>query len=276
MFRNEAPYLVEWIEYHRLIGANHFWLFDNESTDDWNKILASYISEGVVEVFSWPTIQQPGGYRERQETQMAALREGLRRARGHVEWAALIDVDEFLLPMCDKTAVKCVKRHFRHASGIYVNWRMFGTSGVIVPAGRPILPRLTACSLRSHPENCIGKSLVRPDEVSIDEAWYPHHFPLRSGAKYVDGGKNELAFDERRDLKKEHRHFDAYLRINHYNLRDERFFRTRRLGDVEKGVSTKNLDRLLEHHDSFGKAEDRVILDFLKSYHRRAYDRFWR
>ena len=29
IYRDEAPYLREWIEFHRLVGVEHFFLYDN-------------------------------------------------------------------------------------------------------------------------------------------------------------------------------------------------------------------------------------------------------
>ena len=37
IFQNEAPYLKEWIEYHRLIGVEHFYLYNNGSTDNYDE-----------------------------------------------------------------------------------------------------------------------------------------------------------------------------------------------------------------------------------------------
>ena len=37
IFRNEAKNLREWIEYHRLAGVEHFWLYNHGSTDNWNE-----------------------------------------------------------------------------------------------------------------------------------------------------------------------------------------------------------------------------------------------
>lgn len=34
IFKDEAPYLAEWIEFHRLVGVEHFFLYDNLSTDE--------------------------------------------------------------------------------------------------------------------------------------------------------------------------------------------------------------------------------------------------
>lgn len=273
MFRDEAPYLAEWIEYHRLAGVDHFWLYDNDSVDDGRAVLAPYVAEGLVEILPWSTPGRPPLASERD--QMGALRDGLYRARRKVAWVAMIDVDEFILPMKDRTIPRCLERHFSDACGVYVNWRMFGTSAATIAPGDPILTELTACSLPSHPENNNGKSLVRPNQVDIDAAWYPHHFPLRHEARYFDGGLNELKRNGR-DWRVHGEHFDAYIRINHYNLRDEHFFRTRRLPAAQQGALNKSLDRLLEHHESFGKARDRKIVDFLEEHHREAFRKIWK
>ncbi len=50
-FRDEAPYLKEWVEYHRMVGVDHFWLYNNSSIDNWEEVLQPYIDEGLVEVF---------------------------------------------------------------------------------------------------------------------------------------------------------------------------------------------------------------------------------
>jgi len=47
-FRNEAPYLREWIEYHRLIGFETFLLMNDNSTDDTQCLLDAYAEEGIV------------------------------------------------------------------------------------------------------------------------------------------------------------------------------------------------------------------------------------
>ena len=43
VLQNEAPYIKEWIEYHRLVGVERFYIYDNESTDNVKEILKPYI-----------------------------------------------------------------------------------------------------------------------------------------------------------------------------------------------------------------------------------------
>ena len=48
VLQNEAPYIKEWIEYHRLVGVERFYIYDNESTDNVKEILKPYIDLGIV------------------------------------------------------------------------------------------------------------------------------------------------------------------------------------------------------------------------------------
>ena len=41
IFKNEAAYLAEWIEFYRLIGVEHIYLYDNCSTDNPKAVLDS-------------------------------------------------------------------------------------------------------------------------------------------------------------------------------------------------------------------------------------------
>ena len=56
--RNRAIYLPEWIEYHRLLGVDHFIFFDNFSSDKIHEYLSEYQQEGIATVvnFNVPTI----------------------------------------------------------------------------------------------------------------------------------------------------------------------------------------------------------------------------
>lgn len=48
IIRDEADYINEWIEYHRLAGAEHFYIYDDESLDDLGNRVKDYIEEGIV------------------------------------------------------------------------------------------------------------------------------------------------------------------------------------------------------------------------------------
>ena len=54
IFRDEAPFLAEWIAFHRLVGVDHFFLYDNGSQDEPESVLAPFLAEGCVTLKPWP------------------------------------------------------------------------------------------------------------------------------------------------------------------------------------------------------------------------------
>lgn len=54
IIKNEAPYIIEWIEYHRLVGVEKFYIYDNGSTDNIKDILTPYISNNTVVYHEFP------------------------------------------------------------------------------------------------------------------------------------------------------------------------------------------------------------------------------
>jgi hypothetical protein len=51
MFKNEALYLAEWIEFHLIVGQDFFFLVDDGSRDNFCAMLAPYIKRDYVSVF---------------------------------------------------------------------------------------------------------------------------------------------------------------------------------------------------------------------------------
>ena len=126
MYRDHADYLREWIEFHRLVGVERFFLYDNESTDDHRDVLAPYVDQGIVVVHEWPTPASvergvPWGL-------IAAFDDCLERHRDDARWIAFIDIDEFLFAP-GGTPLSDVLTDYESYPGVYVSRLEFGTSG---------------------------------------------------------------------------------------------------------------------------------------------------
>jgi hypothetical protein len=115
---NEARYITEWIEYHLLVGVEHFWLGDNLSTDNTTAVLAPYLTAGIVtcSVVS-------GAFQQRR-----FYNDLLPLVRGATFWIAVIDVDEFLVPMIGHS-VPDILHPLEFAAGIDVNIVRFASNG---------------------------------------------------------------------------------------------------------------------------------------------------
>ena len=106
IYRNEAPYLREWIDFHRLVGVERFFLYDNGSDDEHRDVLARYRGDLVV-VREWD--QSPG--------QLAAYEHCLAEHGSESRWIAFIDVDEFLFSPAGDSVADALRRYDATSAG---------------------------------------------------------------------------------------------------------------------------------------------------------------
>ena len=150
IFKNEGMFLREWLEYHRLVGVEHFYLYNNFSDDDYRDILAPYVREGIVTLTEWAV---PYG-------QLAAYEDCFKRFRDETQWIGYIDLDEFVC-LRRETSLGRWLASFRKYPCVHVYWKMFGTSGVLEHDPQvPVIEQYTACwPLQAN----VGKSFVNTD-----------------------------------------------------------------------------------------------------------------
>lgn len=120
IFKNEARYMKEWIEFHRIIGIDHFYLYNNFSEDDYLSILKPYIEQGIVTLTEWPVKQG----------QMAAYKDCSENKRQETNWIAYIDLDEFIVPNATDNIKDCLFK-FEKRPIVVAYWKLFGSSGLM-------------------------------------------------------------------------------------------------------------------------------------------------
>ena len=119
IYRDEGPYLREWIEFHRLVGVERFFLYDNLSEDDHLEVLAPYLEDGDRDAPEVAGLRPPGPRVQRLH---------LRWHRYDSRWIAFIDVDEFLFSPTGQPLPE-VLADYEAWPGVAVAWVMFGTGG---------------------------------------------------------------------------------------------------------------------------------------------------
>lgn len=164
--RWELPWLEEWVEYHRLVGVDHFRLYCNDDdTAASDAILARYIASGLVENIRWVRSERPG------YPQQSSLDDAMRWSRGRTKWLCPIDIDEFLLPL-KHDSMREVLTGFEGKAALMMNWRVFGTSG---HKARPH-SQITCFTRRSsdaHPKHRQCKLAVSP--ALVERLVGPHY-----------------------------------------------------------------------------------------------------
>lgn len=206
IFRDEAQWLAEWIEYHRLIGVEQFFLYTNRSSDEFRRILQPYCQQGLVELFD---LSFPDPFNR---WQIKAINHALERSRGSFRWLASLDVDEFVVPRNVHTLSEYLRPLEAHPA-VLINWQIFGTSGAAdIPQRACSVEMLTRKALPDYEENRLVKAIVQPEKVKRLKVHEPVlHDGL--GAINADGRPYQPG-----EISIEH------AQINHYWWRTETWF----------------------------------------------------
>ncbi|MEX1334907.1 MAG: glycosyltransferase family 2 protein [Candidatus Limnocylindrales bacterium] len=116
--KDEAEYLEEWLAFHLALGVDHFFIYDNGSTDGSAELLERYINHGLVTCIDWP---MGGG-------QLSAYNHSLRMFGTTAEWIGYFDPDEFLVPIADDDIPTFLAR-YPDAAALRIPRLEYGFSG---------------------------------------------------------------------------------------------------------------------------------------------------
>lgn len=225
VFRNEDRFLREWIEFYRLMGVEHFYLYNHLSTDNYQEVLAPYIKEGIVELYN--VTSEPKNTIEWNQLQTSIYNNTARQTRDLVEWLIIVDTDEFLFPVKDKDLKTLLKKYDQYAS-LSVNWKMFGTANVKhIPDNKLLIETLT---MSNESTDLHVKTIVKPRFV--ETIGNPHYAILKPGYAQVT---ESFEYFIGPFIPHESKNI---VRINHYWSRDYDFFESTKLARVH--IMTKN------------------------------------
>lgn len=121
LFKNEGRFLKEWIDYHLVVGVEHFYMYNNNSDDNYLEILGEYIESGIVDLIDWP----------QEFPQMPAYLDCYKKRRMETRWLGYIDIDEFVCPKYELTIQEWLGNFIEFPS-VLIYWKSFGTSGRLV------------------------------------------------------------------------------------------------------------------------------------------------
>ncbi|KAK7307168.1 hypothetical protein VNO77_39991 [Canavalia gladiata] len=188
MVWNQASALREWVMYHAWLGVERWFIYDNNSDDDIDKVIEELDLHGFnVSKQAWPWIK----------TQEAGFSHCALRAREECKWVGFFDVDEFFYfpnefhqqlgegGVPGENSLRSVVANYSSSKSIAeirTACHSFGPSGLKSPPKQGVTLGYT-CRLQS-PER--HKSIVRPDLLDISLLNVVHHFQLREGFRYLN------------------------------------------------------------------------------------------
>ena len=121
IFKNESWNLKEWILHYKHHGADHIYLVNDFSDDDYLSVLQPFIDEGYVTLFQNTVTKRYTG------RQVDLNNKYFRPICNETQWIAQVDLDEFLYsPKC--VDLKEILRKYENYGSIETNWVWFNSN----------------------------------------------------------------------------------------------------------------------------------------------------
>lgn len=287
--KNEAPYVVEWVAYHRAIGVDNFLIYTNDCDDGTDLILDRLQAMGLVEH------RNNDAWKGRSPQQHAldkALKEPVLK---NAEWVIHIDVDEFINVRTGNGTLRDFQRKVPDATNIAMTWRLFGHNGI---------DRFTDCFVIDQFDTCAPKFCPKPHTVWGFKTMFKNigayekiscHRPnkldqeRRGLVRWVNGSGRDMTKEAIENGWRNSKKSIGYdlIQLNHYALRSAESFLIKRQrgralhvdrsiglnywirmdwGDVRDITIKRNLPRLREAFDAL------MADDTLRELHQKGVD----
>lgn len=138
--RNEAPYILEWLAYHRSIGVDGFLIYSNDCDDGTDQMLDCLDALGMITHVRNDKITNAG-------IQWTALKRADKHPmRAAAEWIMFADVDEFVNIKVGGGHLDDLLKAVPDATAFALMWRMFGNDGRVEIADEPVIKQFTKCA----------------------------------------------------------------------------------------------------------------------------------
>ena len=124
MFKNESHSIKEWIRHYLHHGVEHFYLINDNSTDNFMEIIQEYIDNNIVTLFN----DNEPYYLGRQRN--LYNRHILPRIK-ETKWLLVVDIDEYVWSKQDIDLTNILKAS-EHLSQIQIQETLFGSNGHVV------------------------------------------------------------------------------------------------------------------------------------------------
>ncbi len=171
--KDETPFLEEWVSFHRAVGVDHFYIYDNGSAIPIKDTLTKYIQKHIVTVINFPG----------RSMQMPSFNHCLQHFGAENKWIGYWDIDEFLVPMKEDN-IQNVLKDFENYGGLNVNWRCFGSNGHIKRPEGLVIENYTMATPDDFVVNLHTKAIVQP-KYTVSASGDPHHFRFKPGYNAV-------------------------------------------------------------------------------------------
>ncbi|MFL4472302.1 glycosyltransferase family 2 protein [Tateyamaria armeniaca] len=139
--KNEGPFILEWLAYHRAIGFDDIIVYTNDCTDGTDTMLEMLQAKGIVQ-HRINNFQDMGLKPQHAALQSAEDEKVIKQAK----WVTCIDVDEYVNIKVGDGTLDALFTAVPDANMISMTWRLFGNADVHEYVDVPITEQFTRCA----------------------------------------------------------------------------------------------------------------------------------
>ena len=228
--KNEAPYILEWVAYHRAIGVDNFLIYTNGCEDGTSEILDRLQALGVVQ---HRNNDEWKGNSPQQHALNKSLKEDVIR---NAEWIIHIDVDEFMNVRCGNGTLADFLARVPDATNVAMTWRLFGHNGIQEFRDDLVIDQFDTCAPKYLPKphtawgfKTMFRNIGAYEKISCHR---PNKLSdaFRDKVKWVNGSGLPMVDDVLDNGWRSSKKSIGYdlLQLNHYALRSAESFLIKR------------------------------------------------
>ena len=232
IIKNEK-YLEQFIVYYHVLGIEHFYIYDNDSSPKISDRLNNNYFKNLCTIIPFSGKMK----------QIPAYNDCINRTKNETKWLVIVDGDEYIYPKED-FSLRDFLNKYENYNAIGVIWVMFGSSfheksqdGILID------------KFRYH-ENKQGihiKTICKP-KFTIDMK-DPHSVNLIDFSKYINLNKNIIQINHyhlksREDLHRKRKLGPTPDRLDNFKGPDDAVFHQLYNDKIDNGICDKYLDHL--------------------------------
>lgn len=226
--KNEAPYILEWVAYHRAIGVDSFLIYTNGCEDGTSEILERLQQMGIVQ-------HRPNDNWSGNSPQQYALNLALEEpVIQNADWIIHIDVDEFINVRCGNGTLDDFFARAPGATNVAMTWRLFGHNGVTNLVDDLVIDQFDTCAPKFCPKphtvwgfKTMFQNIGAYNKISCHR---PNKLSPGAEVKWVNGSGQDMTREVAKNGWRNSKKSIGYdlIQLNHYALRSAESFLIKR------------------------------------------------
>jgi len=231
MFKNESHSIKEWITHYIHHGVEHFYLINDNSSDNFMEVIQEYIDKNIVTLFNVNEPYYLGRQRHLYNNHILPLIK-------ETKWLLMVDVDEYVWSKLDINLSNLLKR-CNHLGQIQIRQTIYGSNGHITQ------PKFIVKSFTKRiKDNSSDGKLKYLVNSSYEFSSLNIHYANFVNEEYMKNSSKFIIIDSN------------YLIMNHYCCQSVEFWNNIKCtrGDADH--------YLIRNHDDFHQYDINEIEDF--------------